>query len=102
MRNYETEKYGKVCGVRIVNSDLDAILISHSGIIIRTHIEDIALQSRYAGGVKVMRLGEDDKVVTFAATLRDDEEAEAVNADAEAVNEVETDENTAAEAEVIE
>ncbi len=74
VRNYDTEKYGKVCGVRIVNSDLDAILISHSGIIIRTHIEDIALQSRYAGGVKVMRLGEDDKVVTFAATLRDDEE----------------------------
>ena len=91
VRNYETEKYGKVCGVRIVNSDLDAILISHSGIIIRTHIEDIALQSRYAGGVKVMRLGEDDKVVTFAATLRDDEEeTEAVEAEAENAQATET------------
>ena len=81
--------------MRIVNSHLDAILISHSGIIIRTHIEDIALQSRYAGGVKVMRLGEDDKVVTFAATIRDDEEEIEMPESAEA--ETETVETESAE-----
>ena len=38
------------------------------------HVEDINVQSRYAGGVRVMRVGENDKVVTVAATPRNDEE----------------------------
>ena len=49
-------------------------MISQSGIIIRMHVEDIAVQSRYGGGVRVMRLGEEDKVVTVARVERSDEE----------------------------
>ena len=53
-----------------------------SGIIIRMHADDIAVQSRYAGGVKVMRLDSEDKAVTFAVTMREDaEETEAPQAD---------------------
>lgn len=74
VKNYSVAKTGLVSGVRIVSEDEDVILISLSGIIIRMHVCDIALQSRYASGVKVMRLGEDDKVVTFAVTMRDDDE----------------------------
>ena len=74
VRNFDVEKAGYVAGVRIVNEDDDIILISMSGIIIRMHVSDIAVQSRYANGVKVMRLDEDDKAVTFAVTMREDEE----------------------------
>ncbi len=74
VRNFDVEKAGYVAGVRIVNDDDDIILISMSGIIIRMHVSDIAVQSRYANGVKVMRLDSDDKAVTFAVTMREDEE----------------------------
>jgi len=74
VRNFDVEKAGYVAGVRIVNDDDDIILISMSGIIIRMHADDIAVQSRYASGVKVMRLDAEDKAVTFAVTMREDEE----------------------------
>ena len=74
VRNFDVEKAGYVAGVRIVNDDDDIILISMSGIIIRMHVSDIAVQSRYANGVKVMRLDSEDKAVTFAVTMREDEE----------------------------
>ena len=74
VRNFDVEKAGYVAGVRIVNDDDDVIIISMSGIIIRMHASDIAVQSRYASGVRVMRLDADDKAVTFAVTMREDEE----------------------------
>ncbi|MBQ7903798.1 MAG: DNA gyrase subunit A [Oscillospiraceae bacterium] len=74
VRNFDVEKAGYVAGVRIVNDDDDIILISMSGIIIRMHASDIAVQSRYANGVRVMRLDPEDKAVTFAVTMREDEE----------------------------
>ena len=88
VRNFDVEKAGYVAGVRIVNDDDDIILISMSGIIIRMHVSDIAVQSRYANGVKVMRLDASDKAVTFAVTMREDEEE---NSESE---EVETAEDT--------
>ena len=72
IRNYgET---GHVAGIRVVDEDDDIILISMTGIIIRMHVADINAQSRYGSGVRVMRLGEGDKVVTVARTERSDEE----------------------------
>ncbi|MBQ5325910.1 MAG: DNA gyrase subunit A, partial [Oscillospiraceae bacterium] len=76
VRNFDVEKAGYVAGVRIVNDDDDIILISMSGIIIRMHASDIAVQSRYANGVRVMRLDPEDKAVTFAVTMREDEESD--------------------------
>ena len=92
---FRSEKAGYVAGVRIVNDDDDIILISMGGIIIRMHVSDIAVQSRYANGVKVMRLDEDDKAVTFAVTMREDEEeteSEEVETAEEAVVEETTEE----------
>ncbi len=68
--------YGKgtVAGIKAVTDDDDVILISESGIIIRMRASDIATQSRYGGGVRVMRLGEGDKVVTVARAEHSDEE----------------------------
>ncbi len=73
VRNYDISRGTAVAGVKAVNDEDDAILMSQTGIVIRMHISDIATQSRYGSGVIVMRLGEDDRVVTLARAERDDE-----------------------------
>lgn len=64
----------QVAAVKVLDDEDDIILISHEGIIIRMHAADVAVQSRYGSGVRVMRLGEGDAVATMARTERDDEE----------------------------
>ena len=51
----------------------DILLSSQEGIIIRLHANEIPVQSRYGSGVRVMRLGENDKVMVLARTDHDDE-----------------------------
>ncbi len=70
IRNYSNAD--RVAGVRMVENDEDIILISLEGIVIRMHLDDINLQSRYGSGVRVMRLGEGDRIVTVACAERDD------------------------------
>ena len=83
--NYKvSDQRGHVCGIKVVDDSDDLILISNDGVIIRIAVEDIRVMSRYAGGVKVMRLGENDRVVTFVrADHSDDEETEKVTEEAE-------------------
>ena len=49
------------------------LLSSQEGIIIRLHADEIPLQSRYGSGVRVMRLGDNDKVMVLARTDHDGE-----------------------------
>ena len=78
--NYKiTEKSGIVAGIRTVTKEDDAIMITDEGVIIRVEAESIALQSRYAGGVRVMRVENEAHVVTVA---RADHEEEAQKAEA--------------------
>ena len=72
IRNYGPKD--QVAGIKILDEEDDIIMISLEGIIIRMHAADINLQSRYGSGVRVMRLGEEDRVVTVARTERDDNE----------------------------
>ncbi len=72
---------GYVCGIKVVDDTDDIILISNDGIIIRMRVSDINVMSRYASGVRVMRLDEDARVVTFARAEHDEEE-ETVTIDA--------------------
>ncbi len=72
IRNYG--KKGHVAALKIVDLIDDIILISINGVIIRMHVSDINTQSRYGSGVRVMRLGEDDKIVTVARTERSEDE----------------------------
>ena len=71
---------GHVCGVKIVDDDEDLILISTEGIIIRIAVSDVNVMSRYASGVRVMRLSENDSVVTFARADHAEEETTPVEA----------------------
>jgi DNA gyrase subunit A len=74
VRNYDTSK-DKVACVKIVDDTDDILLSSQDGIIIRMHACDINVQSRYGSGVRVMRLGENDRVMALARTDHDDEAA---------------------------
>jgi DNA gyrase subunit A len=71
--NYKIdEERGFVCGIRSLYENDDVILISDNGIIIRIRANDLNLLSRYSRGVRVMRLMDDCRVVTFARTEHDE------------------------------
>lgn len=64
-------------GVRAVDDTDDVIIITNDGVIIRINVADIPVQSRYAQGVRVMRVGEDSRIVTFARAPHEEEEESA-------------------------
>ena len=86
IRNYDTQEKGTlVAAVRAVRDGEDVILISDDGVIIRIPAEQINVQSRYAGGVRVMRVAEGGRVVSVENVPRDEAEADTeTEADTEA------------------
>ncbi len=71
--NYKTEKYGPVAALMTVKEDEDIILISAEGIVIRMPADSISLFSRTSKGVRVMRVGDTDKLVTVTTAEREPE-----------------------------
>jgi len=66
---------GYVCGIAVVDDEDDLILISNDGVIIRIRVSDVNVMSRYASGVRIMRLvNEDSRLVAFARADHDEEE----------------------------
>lgn len=75
LKNYPvSEEKGSVIGIRTLGPDDDVILISADGVIIRIRANDLRIMGRPASGVRVMRLGENDKAVAFTRTAHDDSE----------------------------
>ena len=73
MLNYKvSEDKGYVCGVKVVDEDDDIIMISDEGVIIRLRASDVRIMGRYATGVRMMRIGENSKVVAFTRADHDD------------------------------
>ena len=68
IRNYMvTEKTGGVVGVRVVDGGEDLLLVTQSGIMIRTGVENIRTAGRSTQGVIVMRFKEEgDQVIAMA------------------------------------
>ncbi len=62
-----TDKTGQVVGIKIVRPGQELMLISSDGIVIRIDIDDISVISRNTQGVKLMKTGDNDKVVALAA-----------------------------------
>ena len=88
-----TDKSGILTGVAAVNDEDDLMMITDSGTIIRTPVAGIPSRSRSAGGVIVMRLGEEQKLVNFTTTPHaepeDEETEEITEVNAEATESVE-------------
>lgn len=72
--NYHVDKYGYVAGIKVVDLTDDVILISEEGILIRIPANSIRICARPSKGVKVMRLGSTDKVITLARTEHEESE----------------------------
>ncbi|MGN0614219.1 MAG: DNA gyrase subunit A, partial [Porcipelethomonas sp.] len=74
LKNYSvSERNGYVCGIKVVDETDDIIMISNDGIIIRIRCADVRVMGRYAAGVKVMRLNDESRVVSFTRAEHDDE-----------------------------
>ncbi|MBQ3537707.1 MAG: DNA gyrase subunit A [Clostridia bacterium] len=96
--NYRVAKYGDVAAIKVVYDDDDVILISEQGIIIRIAAESIRECSRPSKGVRLMRLSENDRVITLTLAKNNGEETSLPENDASADDEAETD---AADSEVV-
>lgn len=92
--NYHTEKYGNVAAVSAVKLDEDIIIISQEGVIIRIAADTVRICNRPSKGVTLMRIGENDKVVTVARAPHEDSESEKTE---ETSEEETSEENTAPE-----
>ena len=72
------DKNGSLAGLTTVQGDEDIMVITDTGVIIRTSIANISQTGRSTMGVKVMRLDEEAKIMTFAlvdaADQKDQEE----------------------------
>ena len=94
LKNYKIrEDRGYVCGIRSIQADDDVILISTDGVIIRIRANDLRVMRRTGLGVRVMKLSDEDRVVTFTRTEHDE------TADIEEVEQASDEEIAAAEAE---
>jgi DNA gyrase subunit A len=71
-----TDKTGNVIGTKIVRDEDDILLISNSGIIIRMCAEEISILGRATQGVTLMRTDDDNKVVSLAKIVPEDEDDE--------------------------
>ena len=72
------DKNGPLAGLTTVQGDEDIMVITDTGVIIRTSVANISQTGRSTMGVKVMRLDEEAKIMTFAlvdaADQKDQEE----------------------------
>lgn len=71
-----TAKNGPIAGLVTVSGQEDIMIITNKGVIIRTHISDVSQTGRATLGVKVMRLDQDAKIVTFALVNPEEDEPE--------------------------
>ena len=66
VRNILTEFRGGVVDAKAVSVDDEIILMSASGIVIRTKVSEISIQKRSTRGVRIMKMEEGDRVVGYA------------------------------------
>ena len=68
-----TEKNGSLAGLMAVNGDEDLMIITNTGVIIRTNVANISQTGRATLGVKVMRLDKGAQIVTFTSVVAENE-----------------------------
>ena len=76
-----TERTGKLAGLTAINGDEDIMVITDTGVVIRTSVDNISQTGRAAQGVKIMRLDDDAQIVTFALVEPEQEDEEVSDTD---------------------
>ncbi|WP_262082225.1 DNA gyrase subunit A [Streptococcus sp. Marseille-Q5855] len=69
-----TEKNGLLAGLMTVQGDEDLMIITDTGVMIRTNLANISQTGRATMGVKVMRLDQDAQIVTFTTVAAAEKE----------------------------
>ena len=69
-----TDKNGQLAGLLTVKGDEDLMVITDTGVMIRTNVANISQTGRSTMGVKVMRLDENAKIVTFTTVAAAEKE----------------------------
>ena len=69
-----TEKNGPLADLLTVKGDEDLMIITDTGVMIRTNVANISQTGRSTMGVKVMRLDQDAKIVTFTSVAAAEKE----------------------------
>ena len=68
------DKTGKVVALRLVTEENDILAISQDGVMIRTHADTINVVGRTSLGVRLMKVGSKDKVVSVSVVEREPDE----------------------------
>lgn len=71
-----TEKTGKLVSVKAVNGDEDVMIVSSSGIMIRTCLQNVGIYGRNTQGVRLINLTDDAKVTKVTLVDHEEEESE--------------------------
>ena len=85
-----TEKTGNLAAQLLVHDDEDLLLITSDGTVIRTPVNSISVLGRNTQGVRLMRVGEDSKVVCVARAEPEPEEEPENDVEIEATGAPET------------
>ena len=77
MKNYRlTEKTGPVAGAAVVGEDEDVLLVESGGVVIRMPVSGISIYGRDTQGVILMRVEEENRVISLQSTEAASEETE--------------------------
>lgn len=71
-----TDKNGPLAGLMTVTGEEDLMIITNTGVIIRTSVANISQTGRSTMGVKVMRLDQNAQIVTFTTVAPDTKDDE--------------------------
>jgi len=83
LTNYHVDKYGEVAALSVVSKDDDIIIISANGVIIRIKADTIRQCARPSKGVTVMKIKDDNEVVTIASVPHEEGETDEIAPDTE-------------------
>ena len=69
-------KNGPLAGLVTVSGDEDMVVMTDTGVVIRTNVSNISQTGRSTMGVKVMRLDDEAKIVTFTLVAAEEDKEE--------------------------
>lgn len=69
-----SDKVGKMISIKEVTDTDDLMIITSRGILIRQKIKEIRVMGRAASGVRLIKIGENDKISAIARIVEDDKE----------------------------
>ncbi|NPV11029.1 MAG: DNA gyrase subunit A [Ignavibacteria bacterium] len=71
-----SDKNGKMVDIKEIDDNDDIVIITEKGMIIRQHAKDLRVMGRNTQGVKLIKLGPNDRISAIARVVPEDEDEE--------------------------